>query len=204
MPGLLRRRPHPRLRLGCLGLCVALAVSLGALLVAALLAVPPRPAVPAPGTPAAKWSAEVAAAAAATGLSPALIRAVMEAESNGDSLAVSSRGAQGLMQLEPSTARLVGVADPWNPAQNLLGGARYLRSLLDRYQSRFDACVRGLSPGPCLDPLILALAAYNAGPDAVDRYGGIPPYPETRGYVRKVLALYLQILRGESSQAQRR
>lgn len=192
-----RRSRRSRWRVGCLGLCAVMAVSLGLLLAAALLAVPARPpAPPPPGGP--PWTPEILAAAASTGLSPALIRAVIQVESNGDSLAISARGAVGLMQLEPATAKLVGVADPLDPAQNILGGARYLRSLLDRYQRRFSSCVHGVLPAPCLDPLVLALAAYNAGPATVDRYGGIPPYPETQGYVVKVLGQYAADLRMET------
>lgn len=113
-----------------------------------------------------------ATAAADTGLSPALIRGVIQVESAGDPLALSAKGAKGLMQLMDGTARDMGVAHAFDPRQNVLGGARYLKSLLSRY----DGDER------------LALAAYNAGPGAVDRHGGIPPYAETRRYVDKVLA----------------
>jgi len=115
------------------------------------------------------------AAASATGLPVELLEAVAEAESGFDPRAVSRAGAVGLMQLMPATARALGVSDPFDPWQNVLAGARYLRSLLDRFGS-----------------LELALAAYNAGPGAVERYGGIPPYPETRAYVAKVVALFRQ------------
>ena len=106
-------------------------------------------------------------------LQPALVKAVIAAESNFDPEAVSRRGAQGLMQLMPETAAALGVADPLQPTENVRGGARYLRLMIDRYGD-----------------LERALAAYNAGPSAVDRYGGIPPYPETRDYVKRVLAYY--------------
>jgi len=112
--------------------------------------------------------------ARAEGLDADLLRAVVEAESNYDAGAISKKGAIGLMQLMPETARGMGVADPFHPAENLEAGARYLRRLLDRYQGR----------------LPLALAAYNAGENAVDRYRGIPPFPETQGYVRKILKAY--------------
>jgi soluble lytic murein transglycosylase len=116
------------------------------------------------------------------GLDAALLRAVVEAESNYDPDAISKKGAMGLMQLMPETARWMGVSDPFRPAENLEAGARYLRRLLDKYQGR----------------LPLALAAYNAGENAVDRYRGIPPFPETQGYVKKVLKAY-----GRGKRAQR-
>ena len=104
---------------------------------------------------------------------PALVKAVVAAESNFDARAVSPVGAQGLMQLMPQTARAMGVDWPFDPRDNLKGGVRYLRAMLDRF-----------------DDTKYALAAYNAGPEAVDRYGGIPPYRETREYVQKVLRFY--------------
>lgn len=104
---------------------------------------------------------------------PHLVKAVVAVESNFDILAVSEKGAQGLMQLMPETAREMGVRSPFKPSENIHGGVRYLRSLLDRYSE-----------------LSVALAAYNAGPAAVDRYDGIPPYPETQAYVERVLRFY--------------
>jgi soluble lytic murein transglycosylase-like protein len=106
-------------------------------------------------------------------IDPALVKAVVAAESNFMPRAVSSVGAQGLMQLMPGTARAMGVRRPFAPSDNIRGGVRYLRTLLDRF-----------------DELGHALAAYNAGPDAVVRYGGIPPFPETEAYVTKVLSKY--------------
>ena len=104
---------------------------------------------------------------------PALVKAVIAAESHFNPQAVSPKGAQGLMQLMPATARDLGVSDPLEARDNVRGGTLYLRRLMDRYGD-----------------LSRALAAYNAGPTAVDRYGGIPPYPETRQYVDRVLTYY--------------
>ena len=107
-------------------------------------------------------------------LEPALVKAVIRAESNFEPKVVSHAGAIGLMQLMPQTARAMGVRDPREPRENILGGSRYLRRMIDRYDG----------------DLRLALAAYNAGPAAVDRYRGIPPYRETQTYVTRVLAFY--------------
>jgi len=107
------------------------------------------------------------------GLPPALVKAVIRAESNFDPGARSDKGAIGLMQLMPRTAEEMGVEDPWHAEENVRGGTAYLRSMVNRYGD-----VR------------LALAAYNAGPHAVDRYGGVPPYPETQQYVQRVLSYY--------------
>ena len=107
---------------------------------------------------------------------PALVRAVIETESNWNSWAVSRKGALGLMQLVPGTAQQMGVNNAFDPKQNLDGGVRYLHSLLQRYNGDLDR----------------ALAAYNAGPGAVDRAGGIPQYRETRDYVQKVTDSYFR------------
>lgn len=97
-----------------------------------------------------------------------LVKAVVKAESNGNPLAVSSKGAIGLMQLMPGTAKELGV-DPYNAAQNLNGGIRYLKNMAIRYQD-----------------LDKTLAAYNAGPGALDRHGGVPPFDETKQYIRRI------------------
>jgi len=111
--------------------------------------------------------------ARANNVPPALVKAVIAAESSFDSDAVSHAGAQGLMQLMPETARTLGVKDAFRPDENVRGGTRYLRKMIDRYGD-----------------WTRALAAYNAGPKAVDRYRGVPPYPETRDYVKRVLNYY--------------
>ena len=108
------------------------------------------------------------------GVSAALVKAVIAAESGFDSAAVSRKGARGLMQLTPDTARDLGVDDALDPWQNIDGGTRYLGRMIATF------------PGE----LALALAAYNAGPEAVKRHGGVPPYDETRSYVVRVLGLY--------------
>lgn len=104
-------------------------------------------------------------------LTPDLLRAVVRRESAFHPCAVSRAGAMGLMQLMPATARSLGVADPFDPAENIQAGSRYLRDLLDRYNG----------------DLMLALSAYNAGPGRVDRTGGVPAIPETQNYVRRIL-----------------
>ena len=113
-----------------------------------------------------------------------LVRAVIACESGGDVRAVSPKGAKGLMQLMDSTAAEMGVADPFDPQANIDGGTAYLKLLLDRYPGDIER----------------ALAAYNAGPSAVDRWDGIPPYPETQRYVHNVLSIYRSLPgRGDAS-----
>jgi soluble lytic murein transglycosylase-like protein len=107
-------------------------------------------------------------------LSPDLVRAVIRVESGWNPRAVSAKGALGLMQLMPATAAEYGVADPFDPEQNIRAGVAYLRKLIDRFDGRTE----------------LALAAYNAGPGAVEKYGRtIPPYRETQSYVRRIVSV---------------
>ena len=118
------------------------------------------------------YAAQIDAAAAKYNLDPNLLRGLIRAESNFNPRAGSPAGAQGLTQLMPGTARSLGVTNAFDPAQAIDGGAKYLRQQLDRFGG---------------DPR-KALAAYNAGPGAVQRHGGVPPYAETQNYVRRVLA----------------
>jgi soluble lytic murein transglycosylase-like protein len=133
---------------------------------------------------AARYDPIIEHAARASALHPALVRAVIVVESGYNPKAVSTRGAKGLMQLIPATAARYGAADIFDPAQNIRAGAQYLRDLLQRYHGSLE----------------LALAAYNAGEQAVDRYGGVPPFAETQRYVPNVIKVYRRLL----SQAQRR
>lgn len=121
------------------------------------------------------------------GVETALVHAVVRAESAFDHLAVSSAGAQGLMQLMPETAQEVGVRDVFHPQQNLEGGVYYLRSLLDRFNGDYR----------------LALAGYNAGPGAVERFGGVPPYSETMDYVERVFRYRQEYLLSQRPRLQR-
>ncbi|MBU4263063.1 MAG: lytic transglycosylase domain-containing protein [Proteobacteria bacterium] len=117
-------------------------------------------------------------------IDPLLIRAVIKAESNFDALALSCKGAQGLMQLMPGTARDMRVSDPFDPRENINGGTRYLRKMLNIFD----------------DDLHLALAAYNAGPEAVKSIGRIPDFPETIEYVERVLRHYRRYQVASSSE----
>ena len=120
------------------------------------------------------YAKQFRASAKSSGVDDALLRAIAHAESGFDPRAVSPKGAQGVMQLMPATARLYGVADPFSASQSIGGGARQLQALLKLYKG---------------DRMLVA-AAYNAGVGAVARYGGVPPYAETQAYVEKVEALY--------------
>jgi soluble lytic murein transglycosylase-like protein len=129
------------------------------------------------------YKAEIDAAAQKYGLDPALLRGLIRQESNFDPNAGSPAGAQGLTQLMPGTAAALGCTNVHDPAQNIDAGARYLRQQLDAFGGDVSK----------------ALAAYNAGPGAVKRYGGVPPYAETQNYVRQVQA-YAAGYRGQSTQ----
>ena len=130
-----------------------------------------------------KYEAPIGLAAAAHGIPAALIKSVMHVESAFNAAALSRKGAVGLMQLMPETARDMGVKDPFDPIENIGGGVRYLAFLLSRYGG----------------DKVKALAAYNAGPGAVDKYGGVPPFAETRQYVRDVLFMEGEYARKESA-----
>lgn len=121
-----------------------------------------------------RYDAHLVEAARLYQLPVALLRAVLQVESDYDPNVVSVDGAMGLMQLMPFTAREMGVSDPFDPRQNILGGARFLRILANQWNG----------------DLVLTVASYNAGPGAVERYRGVPPYGETRRYVNRVLQRY--------------
>lgn len=116
----------------------------------------------------------VSSASARNDVAPGLVNAVVMAESAGDPSAISTAGAQGLMQLMPGTSAGCGIENPFDPSQNVDCGTRYLHELLARYDNNVE----------------FAVAAYNAGPGAVDAYHGVPPYAETRAYVSRVLTAY--------------
>jgi hypothetical protein len=120
------------------------------------------------------YSSYVKEAATRYEIEPELIHAVIKTESNGNHRAVSKKGAMGLMQLMPSTASDLNVVNPFNPEENIDGGTRYLKSLLERFNG----------------DLTLALAAYNAGPKTVEKYKSVPPISETKHYVKKILSLF--------------
>lgn len=126
-----------------------------------------------PAAKVAKWQSLIDEASQKYGVDKNLISAVIVQESAGNQFAVSKAGAKGLMQLMDSTARTLGVHNSFNPRLNIMGGTKYLRDMLDKYNDNEE----------------LALASYNAGPGAVDKYNGVPPYAETQNYVKSVSKL---------------
>lgn len=121
-----------------------------------------------------RYDSYIREAASRNSLDPNLVKAIVAVESNFDPHAISNKGCLGLMQLHPETAQRFGVKNVFNPRENIQGGVRYLRFLMDHFNSNLKQ----------------VLAAYNAGENAVAQYGGIPPYPETKNYIKKVLTLY--------------
>jgi soluble lytic murein transglycosylase-like protein len=135
------------------------------------------PRAPASAIPGASWmTGYVDRFSRANDLPPALVHAIIKAESNGQRKAVSRKGAMGVMQLMPFTSKRLRVADPFDPIENIEGGVKYIKELLVAFEGNLTNTV----------------AAYNAGPAAVRKYGGVPPYQETRLYVRRVMDLYRQ------------
>jgi soluble lytic murein transglycosylase len=135
------------------------------------------PRAPASAIPGASWmTGYVDRFSRANDLPPALVHAIIKAESNGQRKAVSPKGARGVMQLMPFTSKRLRVADPFDPIENIEGGVKYIKELLVAFEGNLTNTV----------------AAYNAGPAAVRKYGGVPPYQETRLYVRRVMDLYRQ------------
>jgi len=121
-----------------------------------------------------KYDDIIAKASQQYGVSFPLLKAIIKAESDFDPQAVSKKGAKGLMQIMPENFKLLGIKDPFDPSQNIHAGARYFKQMYDRFKGK----------------LALSLAAYNAGPKAVDRYQTVPPYEETEEYVKRVLKFY--------------
>ncbi len=123
-----------------------------------------------------KYDVIIKAASEKFSMEPSLVKAVIKAESGFDHTAVSSKGAQGLMQLMPGTAEAMEVDDPYNPEKNIFGGTKYLSKMMERYNN----------------DVRLALAAYNAGPENVDKYKDVPPFNETKTFIERVMKYYDQ------------
>lgn len=178
--GVERRRGDRRRKAGAAGGLLLSALSLGGVLhqgrpadlgTAVSTMTSSTPIVPeAVVAPDRKYDDIIAEASAEYGVDPDLVRAVIRAESQFDPQAESHAGAKGLMQLMPILSKELGIKDPFNPRENIFGGVKYLSKMLDRHDGN----------------VTLALASYNAGPRNVDRYKGVPPFKETRGYVKKI------------------
>jgi soluble lytic murein transglycosylase-like protein len=156
--------------------------------------VPPRDTAPARFS---RYDRDIRDSQAFYGIPEAFMRAVIKTESDYDPNVVSSAGAQGLMQLLPETARSMGVTNSFDPRQNIMGGARYLQVLARRFCRTPAATDDGQRPGERLtvcstDEKVKVIAAYHAGPGAVEKYGGVPPYETTRMYVGMVMRRYEQ------------
>jgi soluble lytic murein transglycosylase-like protein len=158
--------------------------------------VPPRDASPSRYS---RYDRDIRDGQAFFGIPEAFLRAIIKTESDFDPMVVSSAGAQGLTQLLPSTARLMGVTDSFNPRQNIMGGARYLQILARRFCRTPAAAPDATGSGSLAqltvcspDEKVKVIAGYHAGPGAVEKYGGVPPYETTRAYVGMVLRRYEQ------------
>ena len=166
--------------------------------------VPPRDTAPARFS---RYDRDIRDSQAFYGIPEAFMRAVIKTESDYDPNVVSSVGAQGLMQLMPETARLMGVTDPFDPRQNIMGGARYLQVLARRFcRTPSAAPTAALAPAAVCSPeeKVKIVAAYHAGPGAVEKYGGIPPYETTRAYVAMVMRRYEQYRQGAADSGAQR
>jgi len=139
-----------------------------------------RPTMPVSASSDGKYEPIINAASKRHGVSAHLLKAIIKVESDYNPRAVSRKGAKGLMQIMPETKRALKIVNVFDPWENIMGGARYLKQLFTRYEGK----------------LPLALAAYNAGPSAVDRFGSIPPFRETEAYVEKVIRYYYIFKRG--------
>lgn len=139
-----------------------------------------RPAIPLQVNSTGKYEPIISAASKRHGISAHLLNAIIKVESDYNPRAVSRKGAKGLMQIMPETMKALNIANVFDPWENIMGGARYFKQLFNRYEGK----------------LPLALAAYNAGPGVVDRFGSIPPFRETESYVEKVIRYYYILKRG--------